>query len=293
MESAPITIDEDLCQICGICVDVCIFQIFELDGEKIDIVKPECCIQCGHCVGVCSENAVSVGEDEPIPLPEDRTVTPEQMLSQIRSRRSTRIYKNEAVPREIIEQVIEAGRYAPTGGNYQSIHFTVVRDPKRIEALKEKVLYSLKGGAEMMESRMKKIKEKGNPLSDTEKHTIAFTSGRLSHFDMYEEGRDVIFYGAPVVIVLHGEVALSGNKSNANTIAMCMVLMAESLGLGTCFLGYLPMADALTDEADGELLRKLIDLPEGHRIFQGLIMGYPGLEFIKTPGRKPAKVNWM
>ncbi len=140
-----------------------------------------------------------------------------------------------------------------------------------------------------MESRVKKIKEKGNPLSDTEKHTIAFTSGMLSHFDMYEEGRDVIFYGAPVVIVLHGEVALSGNKSNANTIAMCMVLMAESLGLGTCFLGYLPMAD----EADGELLRKLIDLPEGHRIFQGLIMGYPGLEFIKTPGRKPAKVNWM
>jgi Fe-S-cluster-containing hydrogenase component 2 len=106
MQRDPITIDEDLYQLCGKCAEVCTFQIFETDEEKTDIVKPECCIQCGHCAAVCPKHAVSVGEDEPILLPEDRTVPPEQMLHHIRSRRSTRIYKDEAVPREITARVI-------------------------------------------------------------------------------------------------------------------------------------------------------------------------------------------
>jgi nitroreductase/NAD-dependent dihydropyrimidine dehydrogenase PreA subunit len=289
MQTDPITIDEDLCQLCGKCAEVCLYQVFEEGQEMVDIVAPECCTQCGHCVSVCPENALSVGEDEPIPLPEIRTITPEQMLGQIRSRRSTRIYSNNAVPRKLIEQVIEAGRYAPTGGNYQSIHFTVVVDPQMIEKLREKVLANITALTEMMETRLKEIESKGRPLSDTEEHTLAISSGFIRTMRLSKEGHDIIFYNAPVVIVLHGEATLRPNQWNADVIAMCMTLMAESLGLGTCFLGYLPIAD----EVDGEPLRKLINLPDGHRIFQGLIMGYPGLEFVKAPGRKPAKVNWI
>jgi nitroreductase len=175
------------------------------------------------------------------------------------------------------------------GGKYQSIHFTVMTDLQKIETLREKVLDSISGGVEMMGSRVRKLKEKGKPLSETEKHRIAIFSGVIRNVEMAKEGHDVIFWDAPVVIVLHGEAVVRFNQWNADVIAMCMILMAESLGLGTCFLGYLPLAD----EADGESLREFINLLEGPRIFQGLIMGYPGLEFIKAPGRKPAIVNWM
>jgi len=43
------------------------------------------------------------------------------MLDFIKSRRSTRKFKNEAVPAELVEQVVEAGRYAPSGGNSYNV----------------------------------------------------------------------------------------------------------------------------------------------------------------------------
>lgn len=48
------------------------------------------------------------------------------MLDFIKSRRSTRKFKPDMVPAELLEKVLEAGRYAPSGGNCQSTHFIVI-----------------------------------------------------------------------------------------------------------------------------------------------------------------------
>ena len=47
-------------------------------------------------------------------------------LDAILSRRSTRKFSGEPIPKEIIEKVIEAGRYVPSGGNSQTTHFMVL-----------------------------------------------------------------------------------------------------------------------------------------------------------------------
>jgi nitroreductase len=49
----------------------------------------------------------------------------------IRTRRSIRKYKSEPVTRELVEKVLEAGRWATTGGNRQPWEFYVVTDAKR------------------------------------------------------------------------------------------------------------------------------------------------------------------
>ena len=43
-----------------------------------------------------------------------------ETIKNILERRSIRRYKNDMVPKEIIEQIVEAGMYAPTGMNRQS-----------------------------------------------------------------------------------------------------------------------------------------------------------------------------
>lgn len=42
-----------------------------------------------------------------------------EVLNAIKSRRSIRKYKSDAVPAEVIEQIVEAGLYAPSGMNRQ------------------------------------------------------------------------------------------------------------------------------------------------------------------------------
>ncbi len=50
------------------------------------------------------------------------------LLDMILSRRSIRNYKNKEIPQEILRQVLEAGRQAPSAANRQPIRFVVVTD---------------------------------------------------------------------------------------------------------------------------------------------------------------------
>ena len=50
-------------------------------------------------------------------------------LSLIKTRRSVRAYKSEFVPSEVLDAVLEAGTYAPTGGGHQSPTIIAITDP--------------------------------------------------------------------------------------------------------------------------------------------------------------------
>jgi nitroreductase len=54
--------------------------------------------------------------------------SPEGLLGLIRSRRSVRQYRPDPVPDEMIQQMLEAGRWAPSANNQQPWAFVVVQD---------------------------------------------------------------------------------------------------------------------------------------------------------------------
>jgi nitroreductase len=53
----------------------------------------------------------------------------------VRKRVSIRKYKTDPVPEDVINQVLEAARLAPSGGNAQPCHFIIVKDPARKKML--------------------------------------------------------------------------------------------------------------------------------------------------------------
>mgnify|MGYP000110826957 CR=1 FL=1 len=57
-----------------------------------------------------------------------------QCVEEILNRRSIRKFKNKAVSEEIINNILEAGRLAPTATNQQPWHFVVARNQKEKEA---------------------------------------------------------------------------------------------------------------------------------------------------------------
>ncbi len=57
-----------------------------------------------------------------------------EVLNTIKARRAVRAYKPDAVPAELLDAVLEAGTYAPTGGGHQSpVIITVTSDEYRKE----------------------------------------------------------------------------------------------------------------------------------------------------------------
>ena len=49
-------------------------------------------------------------------------------LNLLKSRRSIRAYQDKPVPQDLLLQILEAGRWAPSGANLQPWHFIVVTD---------------------------------------------------------------------------------------------------------------------------------------------------------------------
>ena len=66
-------------------------------------------------------------------------------LEAIRTRRSVRKMDSRIPDRELIEQVIEAGRCAPSGSNSRSTHMLVITDRAVLRDLAEKVRTGLAG----------------------------------------------------------------------------------------------------------------------------------------------------
>ncbi len=64
-----------------------------------------------------------------------------ETIEAIRTRRSVRGFTNENISDEIIEQVLDAGRWAPSGLNNQAWRFIVVKDPETKIALSKLTEY--------------------------------------------------------------------------------------------------------------------------------------------------------
>lgn len=62
------------------------------------------------------------------------------MLDTIQNRRSIRGYEDRAVPRELLEQLIEAAHWAPSAGNLQPCHYYIVQSRSMLQQLFEKAL---------------------------------------------------------------------------------------------------------------------------------------------------------
>lgn len=55
-------IDYSKCKKCKTCVDVCPVGVFEERGGKVEVARPEDCIQCRACEVSCPNKAIEVKE---------------------------------------------------------------------------------------------------------------------------------------------------------------------------------------------------------------------------------------
>ncbi len=59
-----VSIDEELCNGCGVCVTPCAEGAIELVDGKAKVLKEELCDGAGFCLGVCPTGALSIQERE-------------------------------------------------------------------------------------------------------------------------------------------------------------------------------------------------------------------------------------
>ncbi len=287
-----ISIDESKCTNCGLCVPVCVRRILQEGDKSAEIIDPAMCLYCGHCKAVCPTDAprFSEGDEEFKPVPSKEEIpSPVPFFRFLRSRRSLRLYQERPVEKEKLKMLIEAGRFAPTGSNRQACEYVAVSGRKNLDKVVDMAIRTLGEQAKAIQEdldRYSRLKEPP-PEELIARQNFPVTLGRIAA--KWKEGIDQLLFHAPALVVIHMKKNVASTPEIDAAIASTqMVLLAETLGLGTCYIGFL-----VTAIENSEELQEMLKIPSDHRSLVAFIVGYPDVEFLRTVYRNPAKTTWI
>jgi len=282
---AQITINQSICKRCRTCVEICPMTVFELKDKNSDtqVVIPELCISCGHCVATCNQNAI-IHSDFPegtiVKIETQNIPSHEQTLELIRSRRSIRTYKDKAVEKELIEKILYGSYFAQSAENFQNTHYIVIQDKNIInQILNITVDWLVNVSNELHKQATIET------LSKTTQHSLLSIDTLV---DITKKGRDMFLFNTPCLIFFYSEPYISFAEANVNLAIQNAALLAHSLGLGGFYTGYVATC-AQKDKRISELL----NVPQGQKIFGGITLGYPKYKFKNWIIRKKANIQWI
>ena len=188
------------------------------------------------------------------------------------TRRSTRKYLDKEVSQELLEKIIETGRYAPSGGNSQSNHFLVIQNKQIIDHL------------------VKMVERAFSQMEITENMYRSLQNS----INLSKKGGYVFCYNAPVLIIVANKKDYGNNQADCALALENMMLEANELDLGSCYINQLKWLNE-----DQKILSYLqsLGMNEDERVYGSLIVGYldtnDGKPLRKALPRKGNEVTWL
>lgn len=188
----------------------------------------------------------------------------ESLLELVKTRRSIRAFTDEPVSDEMVQKVIEAARWAPSGANSQPWEFIVIRD----QATKDTMATWARQMQEMVHEA---------ELTRPEELRWASAARPVS---------DPVFKTSPVLILVVGDPRVSksfplltyAERQDENLISglasafLYMTLAASSLGLGSHW------ASQVAFTFPSAMIRDLLGIPAGYCIYDMLGLGHAAME---------------
>ena len=288
---ASISIDRTACIRCGACVEVCASaQVFELDEQASNAVRPEACWGCGHCVAVCPTDAI---DHEAFPLEEcpicdeGRLPSSDALIAAFRARRSCRTYEENPVPREIVRELASIGRWAPTARNNQAFDWLAFDDPGRIDELRAATIREM--------DRLTRLA--ANPLL---RPILALALGRNAAREAARSrsavkeikrraaaGDDPLYHHAPLLLIGHAAKGNSFGRDDAIYAAYNLMLAADRRGLASCQIGLFQIVAERSRK-----LRQVAGIPAGRAPQVAVALGYPHHPFRRLLPRRVPNLSW-
>lgn len=291
------TIDTEVCIGCGECVRVCPQDTISMQNKKACITGDNS-LTCDHCRAACVSGAVTVdGIDESLSRFEsfqaERKWLPHGkydivgLVNLMQSRRSCRNYLEKPVEKTLLDDLIKIGITAPSGSNCQMWSFNVLPDRSSVEAFAR---------------RVKRFYENLNRIAEKSWLRFLLKLIRKPELDWYyenyyqrvkdgladwdENGKDLLFHGAPAVIIVASKEEASCPSEDALLATQNILLGAHSLGLGTCLVGF--VVSAMNSDRK---ICEFISLPEDENVYAVIAVGYPDEKYQYVTGRKPALIR--
>ncbi|MBN2452188.1 MAG: nitroreductase family protein [Lentisphaeria bacterium] len=261
------TVDAARCTQCDLCVRDCPVRIIERPpGGFPRIIAEEegDCMACQHCLAICPEGAISIFGRRPensLSLDPAHLPRVEALERLVRGRRSVRHYRDENVDPELLARLLSVLANAPTGVNRQELTFRVIDDREVMQRFRVKAMGEL--AAEVAAGRIPEQFSMVNRL------VAAYV----------DEGRDLVFRGAPHVLVVTAPPDAPCGREDIALALAYFELLAQSAGLGTVWCGLMSLVLSARPQLKADL-----GIPGDHLHYQ-MLFGVPAIRYARTVQR--------
>ncbi len=285
-----ISINQHKCTKCGICRIQCPACFTSAEDRVVIRDNAKRCIACGHCVALCPADAI---KHQYLPAhrfslrPAFSEVIARGFEDLVRVRRSHRHFEQRPISDDILSKILDCCRFSPTGVNAQEVCVKVVRTPNRVRRIARLTVNHFVEAVERLAQEMAALEAAHKPIPESLRRAYNRNARYGQMGVSFEKGFDPVFHNAPVVLMFHAPTSSPTPKDDCIIAAHTVVLYAELLGLGSCYIGL--FTRAATESSD---ILKALELPVEHRIYTTLILGYPALKFLKIPPRAPFRITW-
>lgn len=192
------------------------------------------------------------------------------VMETILHRRAIRRFSPEQIEKEALQQVLQAGLYAPSAGGRQGVLFVVSQDRE-------------------VNRRLGKIKRaNSHPRMATATSYVSREQPSIADDPKLTDA----FYGAPTVITLFAPKDFLFACEDCAVAAENMMLAADCLGIGSCYIGQ--GWTAFADPYGQDILKRWSVRPDYYAVMQ-LLLGYPreGDSHPEPKPRKEGRVLWF
>ena len=302
--------DMEKCTGCGLCIQNCPVKAWIMDENKTPRMQEGWpCFACYNCMVACPVGAISITElqhvdsgyykretlSQKLPLqPQDANGNPDkwnEVEGAVFNRRSVRNFANKPVPEPFIRRVLEAGRHAPTSGNAQSLKFIVITNKVIMDEINGIARDNVRQILDMYldDIAVKEMAKGYSPQSsDVGPGTFdprVIYAGMKNGVLKADPG---ILLGAPVAILLCADKrSIGGPELQIGICGQNMTLVAKSLGLGSCWVGFARMVNMVPS-----YLEKLgIEYP--FAVTGCLVLGYPRFKQEGILPRNFRPITWF
>ncbi len=275
-----IIIDENKCIHCTHCVQVCPSEIFlGKKDSRIQVCRTEACIKCGHCVDVCPADAIShtsFSAEKIHIIDRSQLPSPSSLMELICSRRSNRTITNKLIPEEILKDILEAARYAPTAENSRLVKVTVLQK-EQIQMVEDATMnFFLSLTRILMKPVFRSITKLCIP--DLYKEVP-----ELSRFEKrWKAGERPCTCNAVTLLVFSAPKKYDFGWQDCNLAYQNASLMAESHGVSQVYMGLVQSAFKFMTS---RRVSRLLCLPDKHRQYAIMALGFPSLRYRKYTER--------
>lgn len=273
-------IDTTKCKRDNICVAECPVRIILASNEggvpSMRIGGESICIECGHCVSVCPWDAlelepISRGMCEEIAdRGKELGFTTEQAVQFLKTRRSIRTFRSNAVPTETLQAILDTLRFAPSAKNAAPVYWVMMENKEKVRQV-----------VELCIEWMTEIREK--------KPEAAKKYGVAGIIAAWKRNKvDLILHGAPHVLISYTLGDSLWNRIDASIALEYAELAAHAYGIGSCFAGFFTRALMMSEK-----VRALCSIPEDAEVHGAQMLGYPVYRYRMIPYRAPVAVTWI